>query len=215
MGHDRAGIKTDLRVERWDADQVDWAMGRLGIPGRWYQHPNVEITREQFRQLGVTPSSVTVDRDCNLVTQNGWVALIGGVAGTTITNKFSSTFGRIGAGTINTTATYADTKLGGDTGVSSTTSYYQLCGVAPTLVTATTPPSMTFQATFGTGVANFAWNEFGIDNGNASGVTIVGLANTILFDHGISAQGTKISGNIWTATAIMTAGFPSGTGAVS
>lgn len=215
MGHDRAGIKTNLWVERWDSDQVQYAMGKIGIPGRWHAHKNVTIRPDTFRSLAVAPYSVTLDEDCNLVTQAGWVALIGGIAGTTITNKFSSTFGRIGVGTVNTPATYADTKLGGDTGSSSTTSYYMTCGAAPAIVTSSTPPTMTFSATFGTGVANFSWQEFGIDNYNTAGVTIQGLSNVILFDHGISNQGTKISGNIWTATAVLTAGYPSGTGVLS
>jgi len=212
---DQALVRTDFRVRRWDEDQVDWAMGRLGMPGRQRNHANVVICPREFAEHGVAPYSDTTERDCNLVVQQGWVALLGGIAGTSIVNKFSSTYGRIGVGTVSTVASYTDTKLGGDTGGSSTTSYYQACGAAPVIVTSSTPPTMTWTATFGTGVANFSWQEFGIDNYSASGVTITGLSNVILLNHGISSQGTKASGTIWTATATLIFGYPSGSGTLS
>lgn len=42
------------------------------------------------------------------------------------------------------------------------------------------------QATVGGGNGNFAWNEFGVTNG------------TIMLNRKVSAQGTKISGQVWT-----------------
>jgi hypothetical protein len=75
---------------------------------------------------------------------------------------------------------------------------------------------MVFTATFGTGNANFAWNEFGTDNWNTSGVTSTGLGATdIFFNRGVSAQGTKASGQTWTATETLSFGFPSGAGTVN
>lgn len=208
-------VSTDFRVRRWDAEQVDWTLGRLGVQGRQRNKANVVIGPGTFAELGVAPYSDTTDRDCNLVVQAGWVALIGGIAATSIVNKFSATFGRIGAGTVTTAAAYSDVKLGGDTGGSSTTSYYQACMAAPTIVTSSAPPSMAFTATFGTGVANFSWQEFCIDNYSASGVTTTGLSNVILLNHGISNQGAKVAGQVWTATATLNFGYPSGSGTVS
>lgn len=201
-------VRTDFRVRRWDADQVDWTMRRKGIPGRQVNYRNVTISPESFAAHDVAPYSDTTDRDCNLVTQAGWVALIGGIAGTTVTNKLSATHGRIGAGTVATAAAYADTALGGDTGGASTTSYYQLVSGAPVITTATTPPTILLAATFGTGVANFSWAEFGCDNYTASGVTTTGLgAGFIFLNHGVSAQGTKVSGQVWTATVVFNCGY--------
>jgi hypothetical protein len=210
MGHrDIAAITPSFHVERWDAEQVEWVRERSIAPPGW------EPDAAYFRRLGVRPYSVTHDYDCNMFLQAGYVALLGGIAGTSIVNKFSATFGRIGVGTSTTTATYADTHLTGDTGGSSTTSYYMTCGAVPTLVTSSSPPTMTFTASFATGVANFAWNEFGTDNYNTAGVTTQSLSNVIFINHGISPQGIKVSGQIWTATEVLTFGVPTGAGTVS
>jgi hypothetical protein len=204
--HEGLTVSTDFRVRRWDADQVGYVLTReKALTPR---HANVTIRPETFARLRVKPYSDTTDYDCNLVTQAGWVALTGGIAGTTITNKLSASHGRIGVGTIATAAAYNDTQLGGDSGGSSTTSYYQLVSGAPVITTATTPPTIMLAATFGTGVANFAWAEFGVDNYTASGVTATGLgAGFLLFNHGVSAQGTKPAGQVWTATAVFNCGF--------
>lgn len=197
-------VRTSLTVRRWDEDQARWTARRLGLACA----PGLAITPGQFAEAGTRPYSTTRDDDCNLITQAGWTAVLGGTAGTTMTNKFSAANGRIGIGTSSTAATYTDTQLGGDTGSASTTSYYQMVSGAPVISVATTPPTLTFQATFAGTVANMAWNEFGTDNYTASGVTTQGLgAGYLLFNHGISAQGTKASGEIWTATEVISFGY--------
>jgi hypothetical protein len=210
---DHAGVRTDLMVERWDEDQTRWAHRRLGI----------EPTGRIFAALRVAPYSVTVEEDCNLITATGgWAAMLGSIAGTSIGTKFSATAGRIGVGTSSTAATGHDTYLGGDTGSSSTTSYYSLCGAGPTITTTGSGANldvctMVFTASFGSAIANFAWNEFGTDNAAASGVYLNGLAGGpyVFLNHGISAQGTKTSGQTWTATETLTFGYPSGSGTVN
>lgn len=213
MPTDYARTRTDFSVRRWDAEQTLWVARQAGMDLR---KPNLTVPPEFFDNLRMRPYQETLDLDCNLVVQAGWVALLGGIAGTTITNKFGASNGRIGVGTVNTAATYADTKLGGDSGGSSTTSYYKLVNAAPTISTGSTPPTLAFTSVFGTAVANFAWAEFGMDNFTADGVTTTGLgAGFIFFNHGISNQGTKVSGQTWTATATISFGFPSGAGTVS
>lgn len=49
--------------------------------------------------------------------------------------------------------------------------------------------TVTFRAAFGASEANYAWNEFSVDNG------AVGLKN---LNRKVSAQGTKTSGQTWT-----------------
>lgn len=204
-------VRTSLLVRRWDAGQTQWAAARLGLDPA---ASDLRVLPEQFGALKLEPYLVTLDEDCNLITAGGWAALLGGIAGTSIVNKFNSTYGRIGVGTSTTAASYSDAKLGGDTGGGSTTSWYQACAAAPTLTTASTPAALVFTATFGGSTANFAWNEFGVDNYNTSGATIQGLSNAVLIDHGVSAQGTKSSGATWAATATFSLGFPSGAGTV-
>jgi hypothetical protein len=53
-----------------------------------------------------------------------------------------------------------------------------------------------FRSDFASGDANFAWEEFGVFNAAAAG---------IMLNHALSTQGTKTAGQIWTATATITA----------
>jgi hypothetical protein len=207
--HDTAGVRTDFMVQRFDEDATRWAQRRLALPG------NVTVSARLFRLLGIKSYHTSIDEDCNRILLGGWAAMLGGIAGTTITNKFSTTFGRIGAGTSTAAASATQTSLQGDTGSGSTTSYYQVCGTAPVIVTASTPATMTFTASFGGSVANFAWNEFATDNWNASGVTAQGLgANEVVINRGVSSQGSKATGQTWVATETISLGFPSGSGTV-
>jgi hypothetical protein len=213
--------QTDLVVRKWDQEQAEWTLRRDGrghMVGWLRRGENVAVSPEAFARCQVEPYEVWRMENVNNILQAGWVALLGGIAGTTITNKFSATNGRIGVGTSATAVAYSQTALVGDTGGSSTTSYYQLVSGAPVVVTASTPPTLTLTATFGTGVANFAWNEFGTDNYTTSGVTTTGLgASYLFFNRGIPAggMGTKASGLIWSATEVISFGVPTGSGTVS
>ena len=209
---DSAGVRTDFTVRRWDEEQVAYAR-RLIRESQQFD-PNIELTEQIFRHLRIAPYSVSEDYDCNLVVQNGWVALLGGVAGTTMSPKFGAANGRIGVGTSATAAAYAQTTLQGDTGAASTTSYFKLVSGAPTISTGTSPPTLVFTAAFGGAVANFAWAEFGTDAGTADSVSNATTGGTF-FNRGVSAQGTKAGGQVWTATETIQFGFPSGSGTVS
>jgi hypothetical protein len=177
---DTANVQTNIIVRRWE-------------------------TEDAYLKNDV-PYLVTADENVNLITSAGWAALLGGVAGSTIGTKFSATAGRIGVGTSTGPAVATDTHLGGDTGSGSTTSYYQLVSSAPSINTGVVPATFTFQATYGTIVANFAWEEFGIDNAAASSVTTVGTGS-VFFNHGISNQGTKVSGQVWQMTVTINCGY--------
>lgn len=58
-----------------------------------------------------------------------------------------------------------------------------------------TSQKITFQATYGAGDANQAWNEFGVLNAASSGK---------LLNRKVSAQGTKTNGQIWQLTLEIT-----------
>ena len=206
------GIHTDFRVRRWDADQTAWAARKAGVEDLLPR--GLTIRPELFRQYKIDPYSDTADYDCNLIVSAGWVALLGGVAGTTMSPKFGAANARIGVGTSSTAAAYANTTLTGDTGVASTTSYFKLCSGAPVIATGSSPPTLTFTSVFGTAVANFAWQEFGTDAGTADSVSNATTGGTF-FNRGVSAQGTKAAGQTWTATETISFGYPSGSGTVT
>jgi hypothetical protein len=188
-------FKTSFNVKRWDQEQIAWARRQLGL--------DREPVFADFEAARVRPYQETQEDDCNNVTQGGWAALLGSIAGTSIVNKFSATYGRIGVGTSSTAFAWTQTTLVGDTGGSSTTSYFQLISGAPVITTTASPGTLVFTATFATGVANFAWNEFGVDNYTTSSVTSTGYSNVVFLDRGISAQGTKLNTQSWTATVTL------------
>ena len=111
-------------------------------------------------------------------------------------NLISTTTARVGVGNGVGTAAIGDTDLSAAAG--STNRWFQTC-------TVTTPSNvLTFAATFASGDGNYAWNEFGIDIGTAT-VTSAATVNAVLLNHKTSiAQGTKASGQVWTATATVT-----------
>jgi hypothetical protein len=160
-----------------------------------------------FRYFRVPPYSVTVDHDCNMILQAGWVALLGGIAGTSITTKWGATVGRIGVGDSATAASYAQTDL-----QASTNKYYQLVSSAPTIATGSSPATLTFSAVFASGNGNFAWQEFVSDEGTASNT---GPVVATCLNRGVSNQGTKVAGQTWTATETISFGYPSGSGTVT
>ena len=203
--HDTAAAKTDFQVERWDADATQWLIRKLASLGEW--QPGMDLTPALFARHQVAPYSVTVHENCNMVLQAGWVALLGGIAGTSITTKWSASVGRIGIGDSSTAAAYAQTDL-----QASTNKYYQLVSSAPTIATGSAPATLTFTSVFAGGNGNYAWQEFVCDEGTASNA---GPVVATCLNRGVSAQGTKAAGQTWTATATISFGYPSGSGTVS
>lgn len=186
--------RTTLTVQKWDDDQTEWAIGKLGFRG-----VIPEITPDMFAMVGVKPYDTYV-YEGNLITLAGWNQFfLGGIIGTTGT-KFSATVGRIGVGTSVSAATSADTALGSI--ASMTGNNWILCGANPTVQTAASPATAIFTATFGATAAVGAWNEFAIDQGTASaGPTVTATAPMMNHSANIGA-GTK-AGGTWTATATL------------
>ena len=61
-----------------------------------------------------------------------------------------------------------------------------------------------FRATFASGNANYAWNEFVIDNCNGSNSTSTTQSGGSALDRVVSAQGTKASGQTWQPSMTLT-----------
>jgi hypothetical protein len=176
---------TIWQVQRWNQDQVKRAQDRLQI---------VKPEPADFASLGLEPYSVTSTKG-NLITNLGYARIGNLFTNQGATQAFDATHGRIGAGNGVTAVTYADTDLSAAAG--STNRWFQLISGAWTIGATRT---WTVAATFGTADGNFTWSEFGIDQGTASSNAVV----AILWNHALSSQGTKASGQIWTATATIT-----------
>lgn len=186
------------RVERWDADATRRAASRLHVR---------QPTNMDFARLLIRPYSVT-EHAGNVVCTAGWLRLLN-LAGAIGGQAYDNTHTRIGTGDGTVTAgggsvpaVAADTDLAAVAG--STHRWFQLVtagiGTGGPIVGGTTPKTLVFSAVFGTADGNYAWNEFGIDNGTASANTVTAP----LLNHATSiAQGTKASGQTWTATATL------------
>ena len=184
-------------VERWDAEQAAWAQSRRAR----YLSERILAARPEpvahdFRALKVEPYSVSSTLG-NVITNAGWQALLrAATTGASSPLAFSSSVGRLGVGDGTTSPLAADTDLSAASG--STHRLYKLMGAAPTVGT-TTNRTWTFVATFASGDFNFHWQEFGLDCGTADGTTVTAP----LLNHALSDQGTKSSGQVWTATAVL------------
>ena len=174
-------------VHKFDEDATGWLTERLGRDPLF----------ADFRAAGINPYAVdTTER--NLLTTAGLTritSLITGAGGQALTN----TSGRIGVGNGAGTAAVGDTDLSAAAGTANR--YFQpFDATYPT----TAAGVITAYATFASANGNFAWNEFGIDIG-APTVTGGSTVNAVLLNHKTSiAQGTKTSGQSWTAQTTIT-----------
>jgi hypothetical protein len=181
MAQDTINWHAQLGIARWDEAAVK-AANDAGF---------VAPTPEDFYALGLLPYSET-SVDKNLLTTAGLtriVALINAGGG----NAVTTTTARVGTGDGGGTAAIGDTDLSAVSG--STHRWFQTC-------TVTIPSNViTAVAVFASADGNYAWNEWGIDVGTAT-VSSASTVNAVLLNHKTSiAQGTKASGQVWTATA--------------
>lgn len=200
LGFDSLGVSARLPLGDLSRGTTHWVIRRydeestlkaIGMTGKT-NPSDVDFARLSLR------SYRTTEVVGNLITNAGWTRLMSLLTVTGSTQALSATAVRIGVGNSNTAEAYTDTDLGASAG--STNRWFQIVTGAASLGTRTTA----FSASFASADGNFAWNEFGIDVGTptvSSGNTVAAL----LFNHkaGI-AQGTKASGQVWTATATIT-----------
>lgn len=183
---------TTFRVEKWDLDQVRWTARKLEL------HPAIEPSAMHFRAARVAPFGVYEIPDCNLITNAGWVKVMGGLAGTPPTQFVNATTGRIGLGVSGTAVTAADTALGS---IGALTSHnWNVINAVPTIGSGTgSGNGLILAATFPTGDANgVAIAEFGVDLGTAATLSTAAVGG--LFSHGLATPGTKTSAQTWAIT---------------
>lgn len=186
---------TSFTVEKWDVDQIKFARHKNNRDLLF--NPAMEPDAAWFRAMRVGPYEVHHDEDCNLILDAGWQLLMNGLAGSSIT-KFSATVGRIGGGITNTAAAYTQTDLQAATGAANR--QWELVSSTPT-VGSTHTAGLVFAATFPTTDGNFAWAEFGVDQGTAGGT---GASVATMLSRGVSSPGTKTSAQTWNATVTIT-----------
>jgi hypothetical protein len=101
----------------------------------------------------------------NGIATTGKDMLLNRLFATTVVNAMDSTNGNVGVGTDSTAFAAAQTKL--NPSVSGTVLLQTMDATFPSRVAEV----VTTQSTFGTGVANFSWNECGLFNGPTNGTS--------------------------------------------
>jgi len=178
------GIKWSCawQVQKWDEEAVAWLTQKLG------RTP----LGADFEAAGL-PTYEHNDIPGNLLTTAGLTritSLIVGAGG----QAASQTAARIGIGDSTTAVAVGDTALG-----AATNKLYHVLDGAPS----TSGGQMTFVATFGSSEANYHWQEFCVDIGTPT-VSTSTTVSACLLNHKLSDQGTKTSGQSWTATCTIT-----------
>ena len=152
------------------------------------------ITRDQFFALNFDPYAVA-DEPGNLLLNAGinrmGSLLIGGGG-----QVYNNTNTAIGVGDTATAAAATQTDL--SAAVNAANRYFQMADATyPTFATQV----LTVVATFASGNANFAWNEWMIDQHTASGAT---AAVAAALNRKVVSLGTKTSAAAWAFTVTIT-----------
>lgn len=158
--------------------------------------PILRVEKFHGDDLSRAPYEV-IERAGNLLTTAGLgriTSLIIGGGGQAVTN----TAARLGVGNSSTAAAVGQTDLQAAAG-SSNRQFKTMDATYPQQSAGV----ITFRSTFGTTLANFAWNEWGIDVGTptvSDGTTVAAL----LLNRAVQSLGTKTSAGTWVATATIT-----------
>jgi len=152
---------------------------------RWTAHATLrKWDREEDFLAGAEPNEV-LELPGNLLLNAGITRignLLVGAGGT----AFNTANSRIGVGDSTTAAAATQTDL-----QAATNKFWKLCTSA-----SWTAQTGTWVTTFGSADANFAWNEWGIDNGTVDGTTVTAP----MLNRKVVSMGTKASGSSWQMT---------------
>lgn len=184
---DKVFWKIAARIEKYDAatwDEAKALLERLGY--------DRDPFSDELAALGV-PYEV-LDIPGNLLTTAGLTrvtSLITGGGGTAYDNANS----RIGVGNSNTAAAVGQTDLQASAG-SGNRQFKVMDATYPTVSAGV----ITWKSTFASGEANFAWEEWCIDNGTSDGTTVTAA----MLNRKVTTVGTKTSASAWAFTVTLT-----------
>lgn len=185
--------RAHAHVDKFTLEQVEACQRALGL--------DREPTGAEL--LAFCAPDDSIDSDGNLLTRLGLARIGNLLIGTASTQALDATHCRIGVGNSATAAATTDTDLGAAAGAGNR--QFQLVD-SRTQGTGANSGVTTIVATFGTGVGNYHWQEWGLDGGTANGTTVTADTNTTpgLVNHKITDLGTKTSAASWVFTITIT-----------
>jgi hypothetical protein len=165
--------------EKWSEEAVAHVRKRLGLA------PLAEVSSELLRKF-IGRAEVEDEIKGNLLLNEGISEMLDLMAGEGSPTAFNTANARIGVGDSTTAAAATQTDLQAATNKT----YKGMNGVYPTR----TAQTMDWQADFTSGEANYAWQEWCIDNGATAAKTL---------NRKVESLGTKATGT-WTLTGSVT-----------
>lgn len=167
---DKVTWKTTWQLDKWkDPDGEVEKLSRSGLALEEILGLYPELFVDSTRFSG------------NVALNEGLQQLVDVICGLSSPTLWDSGNARVGIGNDNTPADPADTGLIG------TTAFAGMDGGHPQRAAQTA----SWKATFGDGVAEFAWEEYTVDNGAAGDVNL---------NRYVTSKGTKGSGETWVMT---------------
>jgi hypothetical protein len=186
---DAARWTCETDFDKWDADQTAWVAERSGL---------VRPVAADFAKLGVRPvERLHIPAPANRLTTVGLNALT--LRLVTAAQVWDQTHVGLGVGTSTTADAIGDTDLIG------TKRYNTMDATFPSQANGV----LTFKATYASGEAEFAWEEYGaIVNSGTATTHVPGASKTsnyvLLNRKAPAALGTKGAGTTWAFTMTIT-----------
>jgi hypothetical protein len=165
-------------IEEWLADP------RTGddVRALWTRERVVDAALHRIFMGSVRPAEV-IEREGNILVTAGIGVLLSLLRGDTGVTPFNNTNAHLGVGDSTSGTAVGQTDLQAPTNRlrrPMNATYPQISA-----------PNIQFQSTFGSGDANFSWNEIGTFNASSGGT----MLNRV-----VQALGTKIAGSAWSLT---------------
>lgn len=185
MSHDGLKWNPTAEIKKYSLDQVQWVRDKTGL---------LEPKSYDFDALGLEPEDGILTVEGNELTTAGLTritSLINGAGGQALT----ATATRIGVGSDSATAFSA-----GQTDLVGGSKYFM---TMDSTYPSTAAGVITARATYASGVANFAWNEWCLDIGSPT-VSAGSTVNATMLNRKVVSMGTKASGASWVFTVTVT-----------
>lgn len=173
-------------VEKWSEEACDFARKKLDVV-EFAPVPSFELRR----LVGFAEELAVVEG--NLLLNAGIQAIEDQLIGAT-TSPFNNANTRLGVGNSSTAEAATQTDLQAIAGAANR-QFKLMNATFPSRASQT----LSFQSDYTSGEANFIWNEWGIDRGNANGTTVTAP----MLNRKVASLGTKATGT-WTLTATLT-----------
>ena len=178
--------KFDTVCEKWSEEACEFVRNLLDLPA------DAGVSSALLRKHVGRPEEM-IDTPGNLLLNQGIQHMLDQLHGAVV-DPLNNANCRLGVGNAATAEAATQTDLSAAAGAANR-QFKLMNATFPSRASQTE----SYQADFLTGEANFIWNEWCVDNGNATGTTVVAP----ILNRKVASLGTKATGT-WTLTSTLT-----------